>query len=265
LNLSSDILVSKFAFKFNLYRYTAKSAAEIAEGLGLTTLQNARHHIVPCTALRAGADEAPDTQVDLGMRWMLEQVGQDWDVLNPRVQVESEAARVKEEELKKERLKKGREAQRERLEQEEREEKERAAKERGEAKKGADLGEAIKKNKSSNNGGGGGGGGSEWTSSPEPSAFTAPPQSPPASGPNAGAGITAFEAPSPDALPPKRMSFGSDGGGGGASEVNPLGAIASPRDLPTLGPRRSGGLEPIASRSGGLQPLPPLPLKNSSV
>ena len=37
---------------------TAKSAAEIAEGLGLTTLQNARHHIVPCTALRRSADEA---------------------------------------------------------------------------------------------------------------------------------------------------------------------------------------------------------------
>ena len=52
---------------------TAKSAAEIAEGLGLTTLQNARHHIVPCTALRRSADEAPDTQVDTGMRWMLEQ------------------------------------------------------------------------------------------------------------------------------------------------------------------------------------------------
>lgn len=121
---------------------SAKSAAEVAEGLGLTTLQNARHHIVPCTALRRGADEPPDTQVDLGMRWMLEQVGQDWDVLNPRVRQESEAARAREEELKKERIKRGEEARRERLEQEEKEEREKKAAAR---KKEADSGEAFKK------------------------------------------------------------------------------------------------------------------------
>jgi|AntAceMinimDraft_5_1070358.scaffolds.fasta_scaffold48158_1 small GTP-binding protein len=123
----------------------AKSAAAIAEGLGLTTLQNARHHIVTCTALRGGADDPPDTQVDLGMRWMLEQVGQDWDVLNPRVRLESEVARAREEKLKKERVKRGEEARRERLEQEEQEERAKMANERNKgARSTPDTGNAIK-------------------------------------------------------------------------------------------------------------------------
>ena len=85
----------------------AKSAAEVAEGLGLSTMQNARHHIVACTALRATRHDDADTNVDLGMRWMLEKVGEDWDELNPRVAAESEAAREKEEALKRERVKRG--------------------------------------------------------------------------------------------------------------------------------------------------------------
>ena len=85
----------------------AKSAAEVAEGLGLSTMQNARHHIVACTALRATRHDDADANVDLGMRWMLEKVGEDWDELNPRVAAESEAAREKEEALKRERVKRG--------------------------------------------------------------------------------------------------------------------------------------------------------------
>ena len=38
----------------------AKSAAEVAEGLGLSTMQNARHHIVACTALRATRHDDAD-------------------------------------------------------------------------------------------------------------------------------------------------------------------------------------------------------------
>ena len=96
----------------------AKSAAEVAEGLGLSTMQNARHHIVACTALRATRHDDADANVDLGMRWMLEKIGEDWDELNPRVAAESEAAREKEEALKRERVKRGEEARRERLEAE---------------------------------------------------------------------------------------------------------------------------------------------------
>ena len=120
----------------------AKTTEEVATALGLTTLQNERHHVVPCTALRTteggkGDKGAADTGVDDGMRWMLEKVGEDWDELNPRVAKEAEAARRKEEELKKERIKRGEEARRERLEQErleeERLEKERLEKEKAES------------------------------------------------------------------------------------------------------------------------------------
>ena len=51
-------------------------------GERLSTMQNARHHIVACTALRATRHDDADTNVDLGMRWMLEKVGEDWDELN---------------------------------------------------------------------------------------------------------------------------------------------------------------------------------------
>ena len=238
---------------------TAKSAPDIAEGLGLTTLQNARHHIVPCTALRQSADDPPDAQVDLGMRWMLEQVGQDWDVLNPRVVQESEAARLREEELKKERIRRGAEAKRERLEQEEREAKEKAEKEEEGGAGGG--GGAGKSESSKNNGGGGGGGAPAAPASAVLTPLTAPdsPQAP--GGPDA---VTAMEAPSPDPLPPLKgrmspvLGTAGEGGGGPVGEgvvVNTLGAISSPRELPDLGPRRSGGLAP----------LPPLPLKNASV
>ena len=69
-------------------------------------------------ALRATRHDDADTNVDLGMRWMLEKVGEDWDELNPRVAAESEAAREKEEALKRERVKRGEQARRERLEAE---------------------------------------------------------------------------------------------------------------------------------------------------
>ena len=233
---------------------TAKSAAEVAEGLGLMTLQNARHHIVPCTALRKSADEPPDTQVDLGMRWMLEQVGQDWDVLNPRVQQEGEAARLKEEELKKERIKRGEQARRERLEAEEREAAEAKAREKEAAKKAADLSNAIKKN----------------VAVAEGFVETVPadgPASPPAkSGPDM---VMAMEAPSPDVVETKRISPEGSGSppsalpplatsSGGFGAAAPLGSITSPREpLPDIGPRRS---------LGALQPLPPLnPIKNTSL
>ena len=122
----------------------AKTTEEVATALGLTTLQNERHHVVPCTALRTteggkGDTGAADTGVDDGMRWMLEKVGEDWDELNPRVAKEAEAARRKEEELKKERIKRGEEARRERLEQERLEE-ERLEKERLEEERGGMVG-----------------------------------------------------------------------------------------------------------------------------
>ena len=97
---------------------SAKSEAQIATALGLATLQNSRHNIVPCVARRMSASEAADKRVDVGMRWMLEQVGRDCDELNPRVLREAEVARLKEEELRRERLKRGAESRRERLEQE---------------------------------------------------------------------------------------------------------------------------------------------------
>jgi hypothetical protein len=50
----------------------------VAQGLGLSTLQNTRHNIVACSAVRRDADAAPDTAVDTGMTWMLQQIGEDW-------------------------------------------------------------------------------------------------------------------------------------------------------------------------------------------
>ncbi len=117
----------------------AKSAEEVAVALGLTTLQNERHRVVACTALRKEGKEgaAGDAGVDDGMRWMLEKVGEDWDELNPRVTAEAEAARAKEEELKKERIKRGEEARRERLE------KERLEQERVEERERVEEGEKV--------------------------------------------------------------------------------------------------------------------------
>ena len=94
----------------------AKTVAEVAEALGLATLQNDRHRVVPCVAAREDARAEPDASVDVGMRWMMERVGEDWDELNPRVVAEAEAYRKKEEALKRERLERGKEARRERLE-----------------------------------------------------------------------------------------------------------------------------------------------------
>lgn len=96
----------------------AKTVAEVAEALGLATLQNDRHRVVPCVAAREDARAEPDASVDVGMRWMMERVGEDWDELNPRVVAEAEAYREKEEALKRERLERGKEARRERLEAE---------------------------------------------------------------------------------------------------------------------------------------------------
>ena len=62
----------------------AKTVAEVAEALGLATLQNDRHRVVPCVAAREDARAEPDASVDVGMRWMMERVGEDWDELNPR-------------------------------------------------------------------------------------------------------------------------------------------------------------------------------------
>jgi len=109
----------------------AKGAAEVAQAMGLATLQNNRYNIVPATALRKSASDPPDQNVAVGIKWMTEHVDSEWGTLDPRVQRETEVQARKEEELRKERVKKGELARKERLEREAKEAEEKAKKEAG--------------------------------------------------------------------------------------------------------------------------------------
>eukprot|EP00239_Pterosperma_sp_CCMP1384_P000738 CAMPEP_0197848708 /NCGR_PEP_ID=MMETSP1438-20131217/9715_1 /TAXON_ID=1461541 /ORGANISM="Pterosperma sp., Strain CCMP1384" /LENGTH=361 /DNA_ID=CAMNT_0043461083 /DNA_START=317 /DNA_END=1402 /DNA_ORIENTATION=+ len=80
----------------------AMSASDTAQALGLTSLQNTRHHIVPCTA-KMISGQSEDPSLKKGLKWMQEAIASDYSKLHIRVEQDTAVEKEKEEKEKEKR------------------------------------------------------------------------------------------------------------------------------------------------------------------
>ncbi|KAK3275237.1 hypothetical protein CYMTET_16620 [Cymbomonas tetramitiformis] len=80
----------------------AMTAPEVAQALGLHTLQNLRHNIFDCTAKTPQGGEV-DQNLKRGIKWIIKAVESEYAVLSQRVEKEAAAQRAEEDRLKAER------------------------------------------------------------------------------------------------------------------------------------------------------------------